>query len=75
MGSTEKEVEIRLKEHNLGSNKWTRSNGPFKLVYYEKYMCKEDAKIRENFYKMGFGKVIKKVIIEAIENSGIGAIG
>ncbi len=33
----------RLAQHNPGTNKWTKGNGPFKLVYYESYVCKTDA--------------------------------
>jgi predicted GIY-YIG superfamily endonuclease len=40
---TEKDPMKRLAEHNSKSNKWTKGNGPFKLVYYEKYFCKKDA--------------------------------
>ena len=38
----------------------------FKLIYYEKYHCYQDALSREKFYKMGFGKQIKKVIIQIL---------
>ncbi|PIR98027.1 MAG: hypothetical protein COT89_01535, partial [Candidatus Colwellbacteria bacterium CG10_big_fil_rev_8_21_14_0_10_42_22] len=31
MGSTSKTPSIRLKEHNEGTNKWTRQNKPFEL--------------------------------------------
>lgn len=78
VGRTEKVPTIRLKEHNSGKNVWTKFNGPFKLIYYEKYHCLEDSVEREKFYKMGFGKMIKKVIIDTLERSGktgIGAIG
>ena len=78
VGSTNKLPQIRLEEHNLGKNIWTRQNGPFKLIYYEKYLCSEDSKLREKFYKMGFGKLVKKVIIDTLHNQsnpGIGAIG
>jgi len=66
VGSTNKVPEIRLKEHNDGSNKWTRNNRPLKLIYYEKYFCQQDAKSREKFYKTGFGKIIKKIIINTV---------
>lgn len=63
VGLTEKSPSIRLNEHNAGSNAWSRNNKPFRLIYYEKYSCKEDAKAREIFYKSGFGKSIKKLIV------------
>ena len=67
VGCTSKEPLDRLKEHNTNSNKFTKANKPFKLIYYEKYYCKKDALQREHFYKTGFGKKIKKVIIQSLE--------
>ena len=49
VGKTSKLPCERLTEHNLGSNIWTRQNGPFKLVYFEEYICKDDAASRELF--------------------------
>jgi len=66
VGLTNKTPSDRVAEHNHGSNVWSRSNGPFDLIYYEKYYCKEDAAAREKFYKSGFGKRIKKLICEEI---------
>jgi len=42
VGYTTKSPEERLKEHNCGSNKWTRVNGPFKLVYKEEFNNKTE---------------------------------
>ncbi|MBI2327645.1 GIY-YIG nuclease family protein [Candidatus Curtissbacteria bacterium] len=64
VGSTGKLPERRLIEHNLGSNIWTRRNGPFELKYYESFLCREDALNREKFFKMGVGKKIKKIILD-----------
>ncbi|MFC1788115.1 GIY-YIG nuclease family protein [Patescibacteria group bacterium] len=69
-GYTEKIPEQRLNEHNIGSNTWTRQNGPFKLVYYEKYNCQTDARLRELFYKSGFGRKIRDLIIQSVSASG-----
>ena len=63
VGVTSKTVGERLAEHNLGSNAWTRNNGPFNIVYYESYYCKQDALHRELFFKSGVGKQIKKLIL------------
>ena len=65
-GNSSKNPQQRLTEHNQGSNKWTKNNGPFKLVYYETYHCKTDAIAREKFYKTGFGKTVKASIINSI---------
>jgi len=68
VGMTEKQADERLHEHNIGSNKWTKENGPFKLIYFECYCCKADAIYREKFYKSGFGKIIKNSIVETLGN-------
>lgn len=68
IGYTNKIPEDRLKEHNQGHNQWTKNNGPFILKYFEKYHCKTDAISREKFYKSGFGKKIKKAIIDTLDN-------
>ena len=72
VGKTEKDPKIRLTEHNQHSNQWSKDNGPFRLIYYESYHCFKDAGHRELFYKSGFGKQIKQVIIETLESKGIG---
>jgi len=66
-GYTSKLPAERLIEHNQHSNVFTSQNGPFELVYYETYHCKRDAMLRENFYKMGFGKQIKEIIVKYTE--------
>lgn len=73
VGSTSKIPEKRVKEHNLGSNSWSKNNCPFKLIYFEKYCCIKDAKNRELFYKSGFDKQIKYIIVEKLQYINIGA--
>ena len=51
VGSTSIDVVRRLEQHNIGSNIWTKKNGPFKLVYYESYKNVSDAKYREGNLK------------------------
>lgn len=63
VGFTKKEPEKRVKEHNSGSNSWSNQNKPLKLIYYESFVCEEDARLRERFFKTGVGKRIKKSII------------
>jgi len=69
VGFTSQKVETRLKQHHIGTNKWTRENGPFILAYYENYSCKKDALSRETFYKSGFGRKIKSAILETLINT------
>jgi len=66
VGRTDKMPTNRVSDHNNGSNEWTKHNGPFKLVYYESYICKEDSIARENFYKTGMGRKVKKAIVEVM---------
>ncbi len=64
VGFTGKDPKKRIKEHNTGSNKWSKENKPLKLVYFENFICKADARQRERFFKSGVGKKFKKIIIE-----------
>jgi len=56
IGQTSKDVFLRLKEHNSGSNKWTRTNNPFVLLYFEEYNTRTEAIRREHFLKSGQGR-------------------
>lgn len=63
------DIQRRLKEHNDGHSYWTKSHGPFELVYYEAYRSLEDAKIREKKlkqYKNGYME-LKKRLFNSIE--------
>ncbi len=64
VGFTSIDVNKRLEQHNIGSNNWTKSNGPFKLLYYESYVCKQDAQLREKFLKSGVGKKLKALVLK-----------
>lgn len=55
-GYTSKEVLVRLKEHNSGSNKFTKQNGPFDMYYSETCEGKTEAIQREKFLKSGQGR-------------------
>lgn len=63
IGYTSKAPELRITEHNSGSNRWSDQNKPFTLIYYESYYCEQDARLKERFYKSGFGRKIKNIII------------
>ena len=45
------DIERRVIEHNKGSEEYTRNYVPYKLVYYEAYLDKEDAIERERKLK------------------------
>ena len=66
IGYTSKDVFVRLKDHNNGSNKWTRQNKPFKLIYNEHCDNKTDAIKREKFLKSGQGR---KYLDEILKNN------
>ena len=56
VGYTSKDVNVRLREHNAGSNKFTSQNGPFVIIYSEMLTDKTSALKRENFLKSGQGR-------------------
>jgi predicted GIY-YIG superfamily endonuclease len=59
VGFTSKSAEERLLPHNQGSNRWTRANRPFKLVYSEEHPDRSSAAAREKFLKSGAGRKIR----------------
>ncbi len=67
VGSTKLLPEQRLKQHNSGSNVWTRQNGPFELIYKEEHPIDTEARKRENFLKSGVGR---KFLDELFEKMG-----
>lgn len=66
VGCTSIEPEKRVHQHNQGSNIWSTHNRPLKLIYFEEYLPLADARKRELWYKTGFGKKIKKLIVQEI---------
>ena len=46
-----------------GSNEWTRSDGPSKLVYVEEFASRVDAAAKERFLKSGAGRRIRDRLI------------
>ena len=53
----------RLKMHNAGMTRSTRSRRPFKLIYVEKCKNLNEARKKEKFYKSGYGREIIKTKI------------
>jgi len=49
------DLKRRLKEHAKGLVASTKFRTPFKLIHYEYFINKDDAKMREIFLKSGFG--------------------
>lgn len=58
---TTSDLKRRIKEHNAGKNFSTAPRRPFKLIYYEAYLLKDDAEAREKYLKTSTGRrVIRK---------------
>ena len=53
-------LERRLKEHNNGRSKTTKSYVPFDLLYSEILESRKAARIREKYLKSGVGKEFLK---------------
>jgi putative endonuclease len=51
-----KNVEQRLKEHNSGKSKYTKSYKPWKLVFAEECETRIKARQKEKYYKSGVGR-------------------
>ncbi len=50
----------RLEAHNQGRNRSTARRRPWKVIYCEAYLLKEDALGREKFLKSGNGREVLK---------------
>ncbi len=62
------DISKRLKEHNRGMVRSTKSRAPFKLLYTEEYPDKYEAFRIERFYKSAKGK---REVKEKIKHWGI----
>jgi putative endonuclease len=54
------ELRKRLKEHNQGLNRSTKTFRPWRLIYCEACLDKEDAKRRERYFKTTQGQRLLK---------------
>lgn len=50
------DLRKRLTEHASGQAMYTKSRGPYELIYYEACMNQQDAYAREKYLKSGMGK-------------------
>jgi len=55
IGST-KDLRKRISTHNQGKNRSTKSGLPWKVIYCEIGLNKEDARAREKYLKSGMGR-------------------
>jgi len=57
------DLKRRLEEHKFGGSDSTRKRLPFRFVFYEAFVSKEDAKRREGYFKTNKGKKALKLIL------------
>lgn len=57
------DIEKRLKEHNAGKTKSTKGYRPWKLLYSEQVIGRENARQKEIYYKSGIGKEFLKSLL------------
>ena len=50
------DLNRRIKEHNARKSRYTKSRGPYNLIYYEASLNMKDAIAREKYLKSGMGK-------------------
>lgn len=62
-----KDLQNRLKEHNLGLVRSTKSRLPFRCVYYEAYASKDDAVKREHNLKLR-AKALRQLTIRIADS-------
>ncbi|MFQ5863200.1 MAG: GIY-YIG nuclease family protein [Candidatus Brocadiales bacterium] len=56
-------LKKRIQEHNSGKSLATKPFQPYKLIFYEAFLNKADAKAREKYLKSGWGfRSIKKML-------------
>jgi len=67
VGKTIKPIGLRVNEHNDGLSKYTKTDRPWQLIYYEIFYCKTCAEKREAFLKSGIGYKFRKIILENFE--------
>ncbi len=55
-----KDLKLRFEQHNKGMVDATKNRRPFKLIYYEACLDKNDAIRREKYLKSYHGKMFLK---------------
>ena len=64
VGFTNRDIKIRLSEHNNGMSSSTKTDLPWELIYYESFSCQNCAEKREKFLKSGFGYRLRKLLLD-----------
>jgi len=50
------DLRKRFKQHNNGESQATKPFRPYKLIFYEAFLNRIDAKNRETYLKSGYGR-------------------
>lgn len=58
------DLRKRLKQHNSGESQATKPFRPYKLIFYEAFLNRTDAKNREVYLKGGYGRKTIKAMIK-----------
>lgn len=59
------DLKKRVEDHNKGLSKATKPHFPYKLIFYEAYLNRLDAKKREVYLKSGYGRrTINKMLFK-----------
>ena len=52
-----KDLNVRLKQHNMGRVKVSKARSPFIVIYQEEYQLRSEAVKRERQFKKGEGNI------------------
>lgn len=64
------DLKKRITQHNGGQSLATKNRIPYKLIYYEAFIDRIDAKHREEYLKSGWGlRSIKKILKNSLIKS------
>ncbi|MGB6082819.1 GIY-YIG nuclease family protein [Moheibacter sp.] len=63
-------LEKRIEEHNSGKTKSTKAYVPWKLVYFESFSTRNEAVLREKYFKSGIGREFIKEKIRLRSSTG-----
>ena len=63
VGSTD-DLRRRYREHQQGKVESTKGMRPLKLIFYEAFAAKEDAKRREQYFKTTKGKRTLRLLLK-----------
>ena len=56
-------LKRRLDEHNKGNNKTTKAYRPFKMIFFDEFQTRVEARQKEKYLKSGIGKEFLKTLI------------